>query len=61
MAKLRLFCESCGATEFNIQKDTEHNSYDCTCADCGKYIATMGGYGIAWVKEDTTDESNPTA
>lgn len=61
MANLRLVCDNCDSTAFNIQRDTQHNAYECICADCGKHIATIGGYSVNWVtEEENTDGSNPT-
>lgn len=62
MANLRLVCDNCDSTAFNIQRDTQHNAYECICADCGKLIATIGNYSVNWVtEEEDTNDSNPTA
>ncbi len=64
MGNLRLVCNNCDSTTFNIQKSVEdsHADYECICAECGKHIATIGNYSVNWVtEEEDTDDSNPTA
>ncbi len=63
MADLRLVCNNCDSTAFNIQKSVEYSNadYECICAECGKHIATIGNYSVNWVtEEENTDGSNPT-
>ena len=64
MATLRLVCDNCDSTTFNIQRGAQQSyiDYECICAECGKRIATIGGYSVNWVtEEENTDDSNPTA
>ena len=63
MGTLRLVCDKCDSTSFNIKRDADTNTYECICEYCGEHIATISGYGINWVtedKEDNTDGSNTT-
>lgn len=64
MAKLRLVYNNCDSTTFNIQKSAQYANadYECICAECGKFIATIGNYSVDWVtEEEDTNDSNPTA
>lgn len=64
MGNLRLVCNNCDSTTFNIQKVAQYGNadYECICAECGKHIATIGNYSVKWVtEEEDTDDSNPTA
>lgn len=64
MAKLHLVCDKCNTTKFEFQKAVgySHNTYECICSHCGKFIATINDYNINWVtKEEDTNDSNPTA
>ena len=63
MGNLRLVCNNCDSTAFNIQKSAQYANadYECICADCGKHIATINDYNIDWVtEEEKADDSDPT-
>lgn len=64
MGNLRLVCNNCDSTTFNIQRSAQYSNadYECVCADCGKLVATIGNYSVNWVtEEEDTNDSNPTA
>ena len=63
MGNLRLVCNNCDSTAFNIQKSAQYANadYECICAECGKPIATIGSYNVNWItEEEKADDSDPT-